>query len=174
MLRASGIAWDLRQTQPYEVYDSLKFNVPVGAEGDCYDRYLVRVEEMRQSLSMIQQCLEQMPSRQESAVRMDNNKVAAPGRGTMKSSMERLIHHFKLYTEGYPIAADDAYVGIEAPKGEFGIYLLSSGVNKPYRCKIKAPGFYHLQGLKLFRGELLADVVTLIGTLDIVFGEVDR
>lgn len=174
MLRASGVAWDLRQTQPYETYGNLEFGVPVGVNGDCYDRYLVRVEEMRQSLSIIQQCLELMPTSQESPVRMDDNKVTAPSRGRMKSSMERLIHHFKLYTEGYAIAADDAYVGIEAPKGEFGIYLLSSGANKPYRCKIKAPGFYHLQGLKLFRGELLADVVTLIGTLDIVFGEVDR
>jgi len=174
MLRASGVAWDLRQTQPYETYGSLNFSIPVGVDGDCYDRYLVRVEEMRQSLSLIQQCLEQMPASQRCPVRADDNKMTTPSRGSMKSSMERLIHHFKLYTEGYPIAADDAYVGIEAPKGEFGVYLQSSGVNKPYRCKIKAPGFYHLQGLKLFRGELLADVVTLIGTLDIVFGEVDR
>jgi NADH dehydrogenase I D subunit len=174
MLRASGIAWDLRRSQPYEVYGNVDFTIPVGAEGDCYDRYLVRVEEMRQSLSIILQCLDQMPSSQLSPVRVDDNKVAAPGRGTMKSSMEALIHHFKLYTEGYSVPADDAYVGIEAPKGEFGVYIQSAGGNKPYRCKIKAPGFYHLQGLKLFRGELLADVVTLIGTLDIVFGEVDR
>ncbi|MGZ4849837.1 MAG: NADH-quinone oxidoreductase subunit D [Candidatus Bathyarchaeia archaeon] len=174
MLRAAGIAWDLRQTQPYETYGNLEFAIPIGVNGDCYDRYLVRVEEMRQSLSIIQQCLELMPTSQESPVRMDDNKVTAPSRARMKSSMERLIHHFKLYTEGYAIAAGEAYVGIEAPKGEFGIYLLSSATNKPYRCKIKAPGFYHLQGLKLFRGELLADVVTLIGTLDIVFGEVDR
>ena len=172
MLRGSGVAWDLRRVQPYEVYDELEFSVPIGKNGDCYDRFLVRVEEMRQSLRIMEQCLHQMPS---GNYRVDDKKISPPSRGFMKYSMESLIHHFKLYSEGYQVPAGEAYVTVEAPKGEFGVYLKSDGSNRPYRCRIKAPGFLHLQGLDFMsKGHLIADVVTIIGTQDIVFGEVDR
>jgi len=172
MLRASGVRWDLRKTQPYEVYPELDFDVPVGVNGDTYDRYLIRMEEMRQSLRIIEQCLNQMPAGE---VRVDDAKVSPPSRAEMKESMEALIHHFKLYTEGYQVPPGATYTAIEAPKGEFGVYLVSDGSNRPYRCKIKAPGFVHLSALhKMSKGLMLADVVAIIGTLDVVFGEVDR
>ena len=172
LLRGSGIPWDLRKTQPYEVYDLMDFDVPVGSNGDCYDRYLIRVNEMRQSIKIINQCLNNMPA---GAVKVDNNKISTPSKLHMKQSMESLIHHFKLYTEGFFIAPGETYASIEAPKGEFGVYLVSNGTNKPYRCKVRAPGVFHLQGLDFMsRGHMLADVVTIIGTQDIVFGEVDR
>jgi len=172
MLRGSGIDFDLRRDQPYDAYSCLSFDVPVGTRGDCYDRYFLRVEEMRQSLRIMEQCLNQMPT---GPVRADNQKVTPPSRLQMKQSMEALIHHFKLYTEGYVVPAGEAYTAIEAPKGEFGVYLVSNGTSRPYRCKIKAPGFLHLQGLDFMtQGHLIADVVTTIGTQDIVFGEVDR
>lgn len=172
MLRGSGIAWDLRKSQPYDVYDKVVFDVPVGTQGDCYDRYLIRVEEMRQSIRIISQCLNQMPS---GMIKSDDRKITPPSRSQMKGSMESLIHHFKLYTEGFAVPSSDVYQAVEAPKGEFGVYLISNGTNKPYRCKIRAPGFAHLQGLDFMsKHHLLADVVTIIGTQDIVFGEVDR
>ena len=172
MLRGSDVAWDLRKAQPYEVYSSLEFDIPVGKNGDCYDRYLCRVEEMRQSVRIIRQCLERLP---DGPVTAADNKVTPPRREEMKSSMEALIHHFKLYTEGHHVPAGETYTAVEAPKGEFGVYLVSDGTNSPYRCKIRAPGFAHLQALDfLTRGHMLADVVAIIGTLDIVFGEVDR
>jgi len=172
MLRGSGIDYDLRRDQPYEVYDQLKFDVPVGTRGDCYDRYFLRVEEMRQSLSIIGQCLNQMPN---GPIKADNQKITPPSRLQLKQSMEALIHHFKLYTEGYIVPAGESYTAVEAPKGEFGVFLVSNGTSRPYRCKIKAPGFLHLQGLDFMtQGHLIADVVTAIGTQDIVFGEVDR
>ena len=172
MLRGSGIKWDLRKTQPYEVYREVSFDIPVGTNGDCYDRYLIRIEEMRQSLDIVFQCLNQMP---EGPVKADDSKVTAPNRTNMKKSMEALIHHYKLYTEGVSPAAGDIYGATEAPKGEMGVALVSDGTNKPYRCKIKAPGFGHLQYLnKMSKGHMIADVVTIIGTQDIVFGEVDR
>ena len=172
MLRGSDVAWDLRKAQPYEVYSSLEFDIPVGKNGDCYDRYLCRVEEMRQSVRIIRQCLERLP---DGPVTAADNKVTPPKREEMKSSMEALIHHFKLYTEGHHAPAGETYTAVEAPKGEFGVYLVSDGTNSPYRCKIRAPGFAHLQALDfLTRGHMLADVVAIIGTLDIVFGEVDR
>ena len=172
MLRGSGVAWDLRKSFPYEVYDRCFFNVPVGKNGDCYDRYLVRVEEMRQSLFIIEQCLNAIP---EGHVKVDDRKISAPPRAWMKNSMESLIHHFKLYTEGYNVPPGETYAVVEAPKGEFGVFLVSNGTNRPYRCRIKAPGFLHLQGLdKMSKGHMIADVVTIIGTQDIVFGEVDR
>lgn len=172
MLRGSGVAWDLRKTQPYEVYDSLSFDIPVGSQGDSYDRYLIRIEEMRQSLRLIAQCLNQLP---QGIVKVDDKKIPPPSRKHMKESMESLIHHFKLFTEGFVVPASETYVGVEAPKGEFGVYLVSNGTNKPYRCKIRAPGFVHLQALDFMaKHHLLADVVTIIGTQDIVFGEVDR
>jgi NADH dehydrogenase (ubiquinone) Fe-S protein 2 len=171
MLRGSGVPWDLRKTQPYEVYKDLDFSVPIGIRGDCYDRYIIRIEEMRQSLNIIQQCLNQMPL---GSIKSDN-KISAPTRPQFKEHMESLIHHFKLYSEGYYIPAGSTYVGVEAPKGEFGVFLVSNGGNKPYRCKIKAPGFLHLQGIDFMsHNHLIADVVTIIGTQDIVFGEVDR
>lgn len=174
MLRGSGVAWDLRKTQPYEVYDLLDFDIPVGTNGDCYDRYLVRVEEMRQSNNIVKQCIEWLRNNP-GPVMSDNHKIAPPERVGMKSNMEDLIHHFKLFTEGFHVPAGEAYAAIEHPKGEFGIYLNSDGANKPYRLKIRAPGFAHLQGLdEMSRGHMLADVVTIIGTLDIVFGEIDR
>jgi len=174
ILRGSGVEWDLRKTQPYEVYDLLDFDIPVGTNGDCYDRYLVRVEEMRQSNSIIKQCIEWLRNNP-GPVMSDNHKVAPPERVGMKSNMEDLIHHFKLFTEGFHVPAGEAYAAIEHPKGEFGIYLNSDGANKPYRLKIRAPGFAHLQGLdEMARGHMLADVVTIIGTLDVVFGEIDR
>jgi len=172
MLRGSGVDWDLRKSQPYEIYDELEFDVPVGTKGDCYDRYNCRVEEMRQSLRIIQQCLNKMPS---GPVRVDDHKVTPPSRMQMKDSMEALIHHFKLYTEGYHVPVGEVYAAVEAPKGEFGVFISSDGSNRPYRVKLRAPGYYHLQGLDFIaKGHLLADVVTIIGTLDIVFGEVDR
>ena len=172
MLRASGIAWDLRKTQPYDVYDKLDFDIPVGTQGDCYDRYLIRVEEMRQSIKIIAQCLNNMPS---GMIKSDDRKITPPSRIQMKQSMESLIHHFKLYTEGFAVPSSEIYQAVEAPKGEFGVYLVSNGTNKPYRCKIRAPGFAHLQAIDLMsKHHMLADVVTIIGTQDIVFGEVDR
>lgn len=172
MLRGSGIAWDLRKTQPYDIYDELEFDVPVGNKGDCYDRYLIRIEEMRQSLRMVIQCLNKMP---EGVIKADDKKISPPSRVDMKESMEALIHHFKLYSEGYVVPAGETYTAVEAPKGEFGVYLVSDGSSRPYRCKIKAPGFAHLQGINLMtKGHMIADVVTMIGTQDIVFGEVDR
>jgi NADH dehydrogenase (ubiquinone) Fe-S protein 2 len=172
MMRASGISWDLRKTQPYDVYDRMKFDVPVGTRGDCYDRYLIRIEEMRQSLRIIMQCLNEMP---QGMIKVDDRKITPPSRNQMKQSMESLIHHFKLYTEGFVVPAGETYTAVEAPKGEFGVYLVSNGTNRPYRCKIRAPGFAHLQGIDFMsRNHMLADVVTIIGTQDIVFGEVDR
>jgi NADH-quinone oxidoreductase subunit D len=172
MLRGSGVPWDLRKAQPYDVYADMDFDVPVGKHGDCYDRYLVRMEEMRQSLRIMRQCLERMPG---GPIRTENRKVAPPPRAEMKRSMEALIHHFKLYTEGYHVPAGETYTAVEAPKGEFAVYLVSDGSNKPYRCHIRAPGFAHLQGLDFMsRGHMLADVVAIIGASDIVFGEIDR
>ena len=172
MLRGSGIAWDLRKSQPYEIYESLDFDIPVGKHGDCYDRYLIRMEEMRQSVKMIRQCIEKMPK---GPVHTSDGKIAPPTRHEMKNSMEAMIHHFKLYSEGYHVPAGEVYAAVEAPKGEFGVYLVADGSNKPYRCRIKAPGFAHLQGLDLLtRGHLLSDVVSNIGSLDVVFGEIDR
>jgi NADH dehydrogenase (ubiquinone) Fe-S protein 2 len=172
MLRGSGLAWDLRKTQSYDVYDQLNFSIPVGTKGDCYDRYLIRVQEMRESLQIIHQCLNKMPT---GFIKVDDRKISPPSRALMKYSMESLIHHFKLYSEGYNVPAGETYVTIEAPKGEFGVFLVSNGTNRPYRCRIKAPGFLHLQGLDFMsKGHMIADVVTIIGTQDIVFGEVDR
>lgn len=172
MLRGSGIAWDLRKAQPYEIYDQLEFDIPIGKHGDCYDRYLVRMEEMRQSLRIIKQCIAKMPKGE---VMTLDPKIAPPRRGTMKQSMEALIHHFKLYTEGYHVPAGETYTAVEAPKGEFGVYLVSDGTNRPYKCKIRAPGFAHMQGIDFMsRGHMLADVSAIIGTLDVVFGEIDR
>ncbi len=174
MLRGSGIEWDLRRNQPYEVYDLMKFDVPVGTNGDCYDRYLVRIEEMRQSNNIIKQCVEWLRNNP-GPVMTDNHKVAPPSRADMKTSMEELIHHFKLFTEGFHVPPGEAYSAIEHPKGEFGIYLVSDGANKPYRLKIRAPGFAHLQSLdEMARGHMISDAVTIIGTQDIVFGEIDR
>ncbi len=174
MLRGSGIEWDLRKKQPYEVYDLLDFDIPVGVNGDCYDRYLVRVEEMRQSNRIIKQCIEWLRNNP-GPVMVDNHKVAPPSRVEMKSNMEELIHHFKLFTEGMRVPAGESYAALEHPKGEFGIYLVSDGANKPYRLKIRAPGYPHLQALdEMSRGHMIADVVTIIGTQDIVFGEIDR
>jgi NADH-quinone oxidoreductase subunit D len=174
MLRGSGVAWDLRKTQPYEVYDLLDFDIPVGRNGDCYDRYLVRVAEMRQSNRIIRQCVEWLRNNPGPVI-SDNHKVAPPSRVDMKSNMEELIHHFKLFTEGFHVPPGECYAAVEHPKGEFGIYLVSDGANKPYRLKIRAPGFAHLQGLdEMSRGHMIADVVTIIGTQDIVFGEIDR
>lgn len=172
MLRGSGVSWDLRKTQPYDAYGEMDFQVPVGSRGDCYDRYLIRLEEMRQSVRIIMQCLNEMPR---GMVRSNDRKLNPPARSQMKQSMESLIHHFKLYTEGFTVPAGETYTAVEAPKGEFGVYLVSNGSNRPYRCKIRAPGFAHLQGLDVMsRNHMLADVVTIIGTQDIVFGEVDR
>lgn len=172
MLRASGVPWDLRKAQPYDVYHLMDFDVPVGKNGDCYDRYLVRLEEIRQSLRIVQQCVERMPS---GPVKTTDRKVAPPPRAEMKQSMEALIHHFKLYTEGYKVPEGETYTAVEAPKGEFGVYLVSDGTNKPYRCKIKAPGFSFLQATDyLGKGHMLADVVAIVGSMDIVFGEIDR
>ncbi len=171
-LRACGIPWDLRKAQPYEVYDRLDFDIPVGKAGDCYDRYLIRVVEMRESVKIMQQCLAQMPG---GPVRADDRKVTPPPRGEMKRSMEALIHHFKLFTEGFHVPAGEVYAATEAPKGEFAVYLISDGTGKPYRCKIRPPGYVHLQALDLLsKGHMLADVVSNIGSIDIVFGEIDR
>ena len=172
MLRGSGIKWDLRKSSPYDVYGEIPFSIPVGKNGDCYDRYLIRVNEMRESLHIIEHCLNKMP---EGYIKVNDKKISPPSRGMMKYSMESLIHHFKLYTEGYTVKTGEYYAAVEAPKGEFGVYLKSDGSHKPYRCRIKAPGFLHLQGLDFMsRGHMIADVVTMIGTQDIVFGEVDR
>ncbi|AAU03823.1 NADH dehydrogenase (ubiquinone) subunit D [Rickettsia typhi str. Wilmington] len=172
MLRGSGIAWDLRKSNPYDVYDEMDFEVPVGKNGDCYDRYLVRILEMYESIKIIKQCIAKMPKGQ---VKTDNPKLTPPTREKMKESMEAMIHHFKLYTEGYDVPIGETYKAVEAPKGEFGVYLYSQGGNKPYRCRIKAPGFAHLQGLNFMsKGHLISDVITIIATLDIVFGEIDR
>jgi NADH-quinone oxidoreductase subunit D len=174
MLRGSGVAWDLRKHQPYEVYDLIDFDIPVGRNGDSYDRYLVRVEEMRQSNRIIRQCVEWLRNNP-GPVMTDNHKVAPPSRVDMKSNMEELIHHFKLFTEGMHVPEGECYAAVEHPKGEFGIYLVSDGANKPFRLKIRPPGFVHLQALEeMTKGHMLADVVTVIGTLDIVFGEIDR
>jgi NADH-quinone oxidoreductase subunit D len=174
MLRGSGIAWDLRKKQPYEVYDKLDFDIPVGKNGDCYDRYLVRVEEMRQSNRIVKQCVQWLKANPGPVI-VDNYKVAPPSRVDMKSNMEELIHHFKLFTEGMHVPEGEAYAAVEHPKGEFGIYLVSDGANKPYRLKIRAPGFAHLASLdEMARGHMISDAVAIIGTQDIVFGEIDR
>jgi len=174
VLRGSGVEWDLRKKQPYEVYDRMDFDIPVGTNGDCYDRYLVRVEEMRQSNRIIKQCVDWL-RKNPGPVIVENHKVAPPSRLDMKQNMEELIHHFKLFTEGMHVPAGEAYVGVEHPKGEFGIYLVSDGANMPYRLKIRAPGYAHLAALdEMSRGHMIADVVAIIGTQDIVFGEIDR
>ena len=174
MLRGSGVEWDLRRKQPYEVYDELEFKIPVGVNGDCYDRYLVRIEEMRQSNHIIKQCVDWL-KKNPGSVMLDDHKVTPPPRAEMKDDMESLIHHFKLFTEGYCLPPGEVYCAIEHPKGEFGIYLVSDGANKPYRIKIRAPGFAHLASLdEMVKGHMLADVVAVIGTQDIVFGEIDR
>ncbi|WP_029407872.1 NADH-quinone oxidoreductase subunit D [Thiomicrorhabdus sp. Milos-T2] len=174
MLRGSGIEWDLRKKQPYEVYDKMKFDIPVGATGDCYDRYLVRVAEMRESNKIIKQCVDWLKANPGEVMSSDN-KVAPPSREDAKSNMEALIHHFKLYTEGYTVPENEVYSAVEHPKGEFGIYMVSDGANKPYRMKVRAPGFPHLASLdEMVKGHMIADVVSIIGTQDIVFGEVDR
>lgn len=171
-LRASGFAWDLRKAQPYDGYDEIDFDIPIGKHGDCYDRYVVRVAEMRESLKIINQCLEKMPG---GPVKVQDRKISPPPRGDMKGSMEALIHHFKLYTEGYHVPRGETYAAVEAPKGEFAVYLVSDGSNKPYRCRIRAPGFVHMQGMDfMLRGHMLADVPAVLGSIDIVFGEVDR
>ena len=174
MLRGSGVAWDLRKKQPYEVYDRVDFDIPVGVNGDCYDRYLVRVEEMRQSNRIVKQCIDWL-RQNPGPVIVENHKVAPPSRLEMKTSMEELIHHFKLFTEGMHVPPGEAYAAVEHPKGEFGIYLVSDGANKPYRMKIRAPGFPHLAAMdEIARGHMIADAVAIIGTMDIVFGEIDR
>ncbi len=171
-LRASGIAWDLRKSQPYDSYEDFDFDLPVGKHGDCYDRYLVRMKEMRESLKIIKQAVDTMPT---GSSKVENNKIAPPERSEMKQSMEALIHHFKLYTEGYHVPAGETYTAVEAPKGEFGVYLVSDGSNKPYRCKIRAPGFAHLAATEFIsKGHMLADICANIGSLDVVFGEIDR
>ncbi len=172
MLRGSGVAWDLRKAQPYDVYGEIDFDIPIGKNGDCYDRYLVRVEEMRQSLSIMKQCIEMMP---DGPVLSEDGKVSPPRRGDMKQSMEALIHHFKLYTEGVHVPVGETYTAVEAPKGEFGVYLVADGTNKPYRCKIRAPGFAHLAAMDFMcKGHMLADSVAVLGSMDVVFGEIDR
>jgi NADH-quinone oxidoreductase subunit D len=174
MLRGSGVAWDLRKKQPYEVYDRMEFDIPVGTNGDCYDRYLVRVEELRQSNRIIKQCVEWLKNNP-GAVMAEEHKVSPPTREDMKDDMEALIHHFKLFTEGYCVPAGEVYSAIEHPKGEFGVYLVSDGANKPYRVKVRAPGFAHLSAMdEMTVGHMIADVVAVIGTMDIVFGEIDR
>ena len=172
MMRGSGAAWDLRKSQPYEVYEDLEFDIPIGKNGDCYDRYLCRIEEMRQSGRIIEQCIERLP---DGPVASLDSKVVPPRRTEMKSSMEAMIHHFKLFTEGFQVPAGETYTAVESPKGEFGVYLVSDGSNKPYRCKIRSTSYAHLQALEFMtKGHMLADVVAVLGTLDIVFGEVDR
>jgi NADH-quinone oxidoreductase subunit D len=172
MLRASGVAWDLRKAQPYDAYADFDFDVPIGKTGDCYARYLVRIEEMRQAVRIVRQACERMPA---GPVMTEDRKVAPPPRAEMKRSMEALIHHFKLYTEGYHVPAGETYAAVEAPKGEFGVYLVADGTNKPYRCKIRAPGFAHLQSIEFqSKGHMLADAVAIIGSMDVVFGEIDR
>src|SRR5436190_1682289 len=176
MVRGSGAAWDLRKSQPYECYAEMDFDIPIGKNGDCYDRYCIRMEEMRQSVHIMKQCIAKLREPEgQGAVSVVDNKVVPPRRGEMKRSMESLIHHFKLYTEGFHVPAGEIYAAVEAPKGEFGVYLVSDGTNKPYKCKIRAPGFAHLQAMDfLCRGHMLADVSAILGSIDIVFGEVDR
>ncbi|HTM75807.1 MAG TPA: NADH-quinone oxidoreductase subunit D [Pseudolabrys sp.] len=176
MVRGSGAAWDLRKAQPYECYSELEFDIPIGKNGDCFDRYLIRMEEMRQSVKIMKQCCENLRSTAgQGPVTVDDHKIVPPKRDEMKRSMEALIHHFKLYTEGYRVPAGEVYAAVEAPKGEFGVYLVADGTNKPYKCKIRAPGFAHLQAMDfLTRGHMLADVSAILGSIDIVFGEVDR
>lgn len=172
MLRAAGLAWDLRKSQPYEIYDQLDFDIPIGQNGDCYDRYLVRMAEIRQSISLVKQCIEKIPK---GPIKTEDRKISPPPRAEMKESMEAMIHHFKLYSEGYSVPEGEAYVAVEAPKGEFGVYIVSDGTNRPYRCRIRAPGFAHLQALDFMaKGHMLADIAAIIGSLDIVFGEIDR
>jgi NADH-quinone oxidoreductase subunit D len=174
MLRGSGVEWDLRKKQPYAAYDRVEFDVPVGVNGDCYDRYLVRVEELRQANRIVRQCVEWLRANPGPVI-VDNHKIAPPSRVAMKSSMEELIHHFKLFTEGIHVPPGEVYAAVEAPKGEFGIYIVSDGANKPYRIKIRPPGFAHLSAMDdLAKGHMIADVVAIIGTMDIVFGEIDR
>jgi NADH-quinone oxidoreductase subunit D len=176
MVRGSGAAWDLRKAQPYECYSEMDFDIPIGKNGDCYDRYLIRMQEMRESVKIMKQCCAKLLSPEgQGPVSAGNNKVVPPKRGEMKRSMEALIHHFKLYTEGFRVPAGEVYACVEAPKGEFGVYLVSDGSNKPYRCKIRAPGFPHLSAMDFMnRGHMLADVSAILGSLDIVFGEIDR
>ena len=172
LLRSTGVMWDLRKNLPYEVYSKVNFNVPIGNVGDCFDRYLLRLEEMRQSLIIIQDCLKNIPN---GIIKIENYKIVFNLRSSLKSSMENVIHHFKICSEGFIVEENEIYTSVEAPKGEFGIYLVSNGSNKPYRCKIRPPGFIHLSGIDfLSKNHLIADVVTIIGTLDIVFGEIDR
>jgi NADH-quinone oxidoreductase subunit D len=172
MLRASGVPWDLRKSQPYEIYDELDFDIPIGLHGDCYDRYLVRVAEMRESIKLVRQCIARMP---DGPIATNNPKVVPPKRSEMRSSMEALIHHFKLYTEGFHVPAGEVYTVVEAPKGEFGVYLVADGSNRPYRCKIRAPGFPILQATDwICRGYMVSDIVAIVGSMDIVFGEIDR
>ena len=172
MLRASNVKWDLRKDDSYEIYDKLDFDIPVGKSGDCYDRYYVRIEEMKESLKIIHQCIDTIPK---GPVMIKNNKITPPKRQLMKTSMESLIHHFKLYTEGYKVPKGETYTSVEAPKGEFGVYIVSDGSNKPYKCKIRAPGFAHLQAMDFCsKGHMLADIVAILGSMDIVFGEIDR
>ena len=172
MLRGSGVAWDLRRSQPYDCYNDLEFKIPVGKNGDCYDRYLCRIEEMRESVKIIKQCLKNFPK---GPIKTEDGKISTPPKKEIKQSMEALIHHFKLFTEGYRVEKDEIYAAVEAPKGEFGVYLISDGSSKPYKCKIRAPGFTHLQAMDyLIKGHMLADVPAVLGSMDIVFGEVDR
>jgi NADH-quinone oxidoreductase subunit D len=176
MVRGSGAAWDLRKAQPYECYAEMDFDIPIGKNGDCYDRYCIRMEEMRQSVRIMKQCIAKLRAAEgQGPVAIEDYKIFPPRRSEMKRSMEALIHHFKLYTEGFHVPAGEVYVAVEAPKGEFGVYLVADGSNKPYKCKIRAPGFAHLQAMDFIcRGHLLADVSAILGSLDIVFGEVDR
>ncbi|MBV8825273.1 MAG: NADH-quinone oxidoreductase subunit D [Hyphomicrobiales bacterium] len=176
MVRGSGAAWDLRKSQPYECYDEMEFDIPIGKNGDCYDRYCIRMEEMRQSVRIMRQCIDKLRLPDgKGPVMYQDNKIVPPRRGEMKRSMEALIHHFKLYTEGFHVPAGEVYAAVEAPKGEFGVYLVADGTNKPYRCKIRAPSFPHLQAMHaMCRGHMLADVAAILGSIDIVFGEVDR
>jgi len=172
--RACGYAWDLRKSQPYDAYEEMDFDIPVGETGDCYDRYLVRVEELHQSLRIIHQCLDKL-DKVKGPVKTDDRKVTAPRRSEMKASMEALIHHFKLYTEGFHVPAGETYMATEAPKGEFGVYLVADGTNRPYKCKIRSPGYVHLQAMELMsKGHMLADIPAIIGSIDVVFGEIDR
>ena len=172
MLRGSNVPWDLRKSQPYDCYEQMEFKIPVGKNGDCYDRYLCRIEEMRESIKIINQCLDQMPK---GPIKSFDGKITPPSKKAIKESMEALIHHFKLFTEGYRVDEDEIYTAVEAPKGEFGVYLISDGSSKPYKCKIRAPGFSHLQAMDyLIKGHMLADVPAVLGSLDIVFGEIDR
>ncbi|UWI83226.1 NADH-quinone oxidoreductase subunit D [Wolbachia endosymbiont of Howardula sp.] len=172
MLRAAGLPWDLRKNQPYEIYEQLDFEIPIGKNGDCYDRYLVRMAEIRQSVNLVRQCIKNLP---DGPIQTEDRKISPPSRKKIKIEMEAMIHHFKLYSEGYHVPAGESYVSVEAPKGEFGVYIVSDGTNKPYRCRIRAPGFAHLQALDfLARGHMLSDIAVIIGSLDIVFGEIDR